>query len=259
MERPERADLLLVKRGLAETRSRAQALILAGRVYSGQGRVEKPGTRLGPDAPLTVREPLPFVSRGGLKLAAALDRFGIDPSGAACLDVGASTGGFTDCLLKRGARIVYAVDVGYGQLDWGLRNDPRVVVLERTNFRTISPESLPGEMDLAVVDVSFISLRHILPNLGLFLRRDGEAVILVKPQFEAGKGKVGKGGVVRDQALREEVLEGVLREAREEGFSVVGTMESPIKGASGNVEYLACLKRTGKGAWPEGTEGTWKA
>ncbi|MBN2720830.1 MAG: TlyA family RNA methyltransferase [Proteobacteria bacterium] len=238
----ERADLLLVKRGLVETRTRAQALILAGRVYSGQGRVDKPGTRLRPDADLTVREPLPFVSRGGLKLDAALVGFGIDPAGASCLDVGASTGGFTDCLLKRGARKVYAVDVGYGQLDWGLRNDPRVLVLERVNFRTISPEALPGDLDLAVVDVSFISLRQILPNLGFFLKEGARAVVLVKPQFEAGKGKVGKGGIVRDPALREEVLGQVLEAARENGFEVLGTMESPLKGASGNVEFLASLR-----------------
>ena len=238
----ERADLLLVKRGLVETRTRAQALILAGRVYSGQGRVDKPGTRLRPDAVLTVREPLPFVSRGGLKLDAALEVFGIDPAGASCLDVGASTGGFTDCLLKRGAGKVYAVDVGYGQLDWTLRNDPRVVVLERINFRTISPEALPGDLDLAVVDVSFISLRQILPNLGFFLKKGARAVVLVKPQFEAGKGKVGKGGIVRDPALREEVLGQVLEAARENGFEVLGTMESPIKGASGNVEFLASLR-----------------
>lgn len=258
MTRPERVDLLLVKRGLAETRTRAQALILAGRVYSGPERVEKAGARLKADSPLTVRDPLPFVSRGGLKLQAALEQFGIDPGGAVCLDVGASTGGFTDCLLKRGAQKVYAVDVGYGQLDWGLRNDPRVIVLERTNFRTISPEALPKDLDLAVVDVSFISLRHILPNLGFFLREEGEAVVLIKPQFEAGKGKVGKGGVIRDQVLREEVLGEVLRMAGEKGFSVQGTIESPVKGASGNVEFLAFLKLTGKrkcAGYPDGKGG----
>ncbi len=246
MTRPERVDLLLVSRGLAETRTRAQALILAGRVYSGPERVEKPGARIRSDATLTVRDPLPFVSRGGLKLEAALEHFGIDPEGLICLDVGASTGGFTDCLLKKGAKKVFAVDVGYGQLDWGLRNDPRVIVLERTNFRTISPEALPQNLDLAVVDVSFISLRHILPNLVFFLKEEGEAVVLVKPQFEAGKGKVGKGGVIRDQALREKVLEEILGIARDRGFSVLGTIESPIKGASGNVEFLAFLKRIGK-------------
>jgi len=239
---PKRVDLLMMERGLVESRTRAQALILAGRVYSGSERVEKSGTRVDSNIPLTVRKPLPFVSRGGLKLEAALDRFSIDPEGAVCLDVGASTGGFTDCLLKRKAARVYAVDVGYGQLDWGLRNDPRVTVLERTNFRIISPGSLPGGMDLAVVDVSFISLKLILPRLREFLRTAGQVVILVKPQFEAGKGKVGKGGIVRDRAVREETLREVLRSAEKEGFSVMGTMESPVKGATGNIEFLAHLK-----------------
>jgi 23S rRNA (cytidine1920-2'-O)/16S rRNA (cytidine1409-2'-O)-methyltransferase len=242
---PERVDLLMVARGLARTRTRAQALILAGRVYSGEARVEKPGIRLKPDTPLTVREPLPYVSRGGLKLQAALEQFGIDPRGAVCLDVGASPGGFTDCLLKRGAVRVYAVDVGYGQLDWGLRKDSRVTVLERTNFRTITPGSLPGGMDLAVVDVSFISLKLILPKVREFLGEEGQAVILVKPQFEAGKDKVGKGGIVRDPEVRANALREVLRSAENEGFTVAGTMESPVRGASGNIEFLAHLRLAG--------------
>jgi 23S rRNA (cytidine1920-2'-O)/16S rRNA (cytidine1409-2'-O)-methyltransferase len=241
----KRIDLLMVQRGLAESRSRAQALILAGRVYSGQAKIDKPGTRVDPEALLTVKEPLPYVSRGGLKLQAALDQFGINPSGTVCLDVGASTGGFTDCLLKRGARKVYAVDVGYGQLDWGLRNDPKVTVLERTNFRTISEESLPGGMDLAVVDVSFISLRLILPKLRLFLKPHARAVLLVKPQFEAGKGMVGKGGIVRDPKIRRQALRAVLESAEDEGFSIIGTMESPVRGSGGNVEYLVHLEIRG--------------
>jgi 23S rRNA (cytidine1920-2'-O)/16S rRNA (cytidine1409-2'-O)-methyltransferase len=235
----------MVERGLADSRTRAQALILAGRVYAGEEKVDKPGTSIDPGASLTVRQALPYVSRGGLKLEAALDRFGIDPEGAVCLDVGASTGGFTDCLLKRGAIRVYAVDVGYGQLDWGLRNDPRVTVLERTNFRTISPEMLPRDMDLAVVDVSFISLKLIFPRLKLFLRPSAAVVLLVKPQFEAGRGKVGKGGIVRDPAVREEALRAVLGSAVEEGFSVLETMESPVKGSGGNIEYLVYMKVRG--------------
>ena len=244
MSGPERVDLIMVQRGLAESRTRAQALILAGRVYSGFERVEKPGTRVDPETPLTVRTPLPFVSRGGLKLEAALDQFGINPSGAVCLDVGASTGGFTDCLLQRGAARVFAVDVGYGQLDWRLRNDPRVTVLERTNFRTIGLDSLPVGMDLAVADVSFISLKLILPKVREFLGRAGQAVVLVKPQFEVGRGKVGKGGVVKDPAVREEALREVLQWAENKGFSVAGTIPSPVQGPAGNIEFLVHLRLT---------------
>lgn len=241
MARSERADLLLVELGLAESRTKAQALILAGRIFSGQVRVDKPGTRLPSGTQLTVTETLPYVGRGGLKLAAALDQFGVDPQGKVCLDVGASTGGFTDCLLQNGASRVYAVDVGYGQLDWNLRNDERVTVMERTNFRNIDEGALPHDLDLAVADVSFISLKLILPRLCGFLKRGAEAVLLVKPQFEAGKGKVGKGGIVRDDQVREEALEGVLEVAAQQGFTMCGRMESPIRGASGNLEFLVHL------------------
>ena len=241
-----RADHLLVERGLAETRSRAQALILSGRVYSGEVKVEKPGARLDPAAELSVRETLPYVSRGGMKLQAALDHFGIDPASARCLDVGASTGGFTDCFLQAGAAHVFAVDVGYGQLDWKLRNDVRVTVMERTNFRTIDEEALPHDLDLAAVDVSFISLRLILPRLAAFLKEGGSAVALIKPQFEAGRKQVGKGGIVRDRMVREDAVRGVLEAAARDGFICRGTMESPIKGAGGNVEYLAHLVRTAR-------------
>lgn len=232
----------MVEKGLADSRTRAQALILAGRVYSGEVKIEKPGTKVHPDTSITVRQPLPYVSRGGLKLEAALDRFHISPQGAVCLDVGASTGGFTDCLLKRGAAKVYAVDVGYGQLDWELRNDPRVTALERTNFRTIRSEILPHDMDLAVVDVSFISLKLIFPKLRLFLKPAATVVLLVKPQFEAGRGKVGKGGIVRDPEVREGALWAVLESAREEGLTLLGTMESPLKGAGGNIEFLVHME-----------------
>ncbi|MDF1535927.1 MAG: TlyA family RNA methyltransferase [bacterium] len=248
MSESKRADLLLVELGLAESRTRAQALILAGRVYSDQVRIEKAGTRLAPGTTLTVTESLPYVGRGGLKLAAALDRFGVDPLDKVCLDVGASTGGFTDCLLQRGARRVYAVDVGYGQLDWNLRNDQRVTVMERTNFRNVDKDALPHDLDLAVVDVSFISLRLILPRLRDFLGKGAEAVLLVKPQFEVGRGKVGKGGIVRDGDVREEALEGVLEAAVAQRFVVAGRMESPVRGAGGNVEYLVHLKWSGEEA-----------
>ena len=247
MATSKRADLLLVERGLAETRTRAQALILSGRVYSNESRIEKAGIRLDPDVPLSVRETLPYVSRGGVKLHAALEHFGIDPTGARCLDVGASTGGFTDCLLKAGAAEVFAVDVGYGQLDWKLRNDDRVTVLERTNFRTIDDDALPHGLDLAVVDVSFISLRLILPRLGTFLKAGARVVVLIKPQFEAGREKVGKGGVVRDPAVHEEVVHNIIEAAAGEGFASRGSMESPIKGPKGNVEYLAYLIWQGEG------------
>jgi len=242
-----RVDLLLVERGLVETRTRAQALILSGRVYSGESRIEKAGTRLALEAPLSIRETLPFVSRGGLKLHAALEHFGIDPGGTRCLDVGASTGGFTDCLLQSGAAEVFAVDVGYGQLDWNLRNDDRVTVLERTNFRIIDDDVLPHDLSLAVVDVSFISLRLILPRRGTFLKIGSPIVVLIKPQFEAGREKVGKGGVIRDPAVREEVVHNILEAADREGFTSRGIMESPIKGASGNVEFLAYLVWEGEG------------
>lgn len=245
MARRERADLLLVSRGLAPTRHKAQALIMAGKVFAGGKRVEKPGVRMPEDTGFELRGGIPYVSRGGLKLEAALKRFGVDPTGAGCLDVGASTGGFTDCLLQHGAAGVHAVDVGYGQLDWKLRNDPRVTVVERTNFRIVGPELLPGDFQLAVVDVSFISLRLILPSLKRFLAPGAEAIVLVKPQFEAGRGQVGKGGIVRDEGVRARVLEEVEAAAVAEGFQVLGRMESPIRGADGNLEYLAHLRWEG--------------
>ena len=241
MSATRRADLLLVEKGLAETRSRAQALILSGRVYAGEIRIEKSGTRLDPDTPLSVRETLPYVGRGGIKLRGALEHFGVDPAGAMCLDVGASTGGFTDCLLQSGAAHVFAVDVGYGQLDWKLRNDDRVTVLERTNFRIIEDGAIPHDLDIAVVDVSFISLRLIFPKLGTFLKKKASVITLIKPQFEAGREKVGKGGIIRDPAVHEEVVREVLQAAEDLGFTPLGTVESPIKGTTGNVEFLAHL------------------
>lgn len=243
-----RVDQLLVARGLAPSRERARALVLAGAVVAGDHRVEKPGQLVSEDASLRLKgEPNPYVSRGGLKLAAALDRFAVDPRGKTCVDVGASTGGFTDCLLQRGARRVYAVDVGYGQLAWQLREDPRVVSVERQNIRTLPRERIPDEVDLVVADASFISLQLVLPKVRELLGGHGDVVALIKPQFEVGKGKVGKGGVVSDARLRQEAVHSVLACAEELGFEVVGTMESPVTGAKkGNVEFLAHLKPAGK-------------
>lgn len=239
----------MAERHLAESRARARALIMAGSV-SVDGRVEtKPGSMVRADAEIIVREGLPYVSRGGLKLAHALDRFGIEVAGRVCLDVGASTGGFTDVLLQRGARRVYAVDVGYGQLHWRLRNDPRVVVMERTNIRTL--ERLPEPIDLASIDVSFISLKLVLPPTRRLLAERGIVVALVKPQFEAGRKQVGKGGVVRDREVHRQVLEQIAAFAHGLGFSIIGVTASPILGPAGNREFLMglSLDAADAGAW----------
>ena len=241
----DRLDELLVARGLAETRSRAQALILAGKVFSGEKRLDKAGQRFAADIPIEVRgRDHPWVGRGGLKLAHGLDFFAVDPTDRVCLDVGASTGGFTDVLLSRGAKRVYAVDVGHGQLDWRLRNDPRVVVLERTNARHLTPDQVPEPVDLVVCDASFIGLTTVLPA-PLALTAPGAILLaLVKPQFEVGKGRVGKGGVVRDPALRAEACRRVSDWiAGLPGWSVLGVTESPITGPRGNVEYLLAARR----------------
>lgn len=239
--RKERLDLVLVARGLAESRSVAQKLILAGEVFIGASRADKAGTLVATDAPVHVRQGLPFASRGGLKLQAALEAFEIEATGLVCADVGASTGGFTDCLLQRGAARVYAIDVGYGQLDWKLRRDSRVVVLERTNARYLT--SLPEPIALAVIDVSFISLTLILPAVMNWLAAEGQVVPLVKPQFEAGREQVGKGGVVRDAAIHADVLQRVLSWANAHGLTPLGVMRSPLTGPAGNVEFLAHLRR----------------
>ncbi len=239
-----RLDVLVTERGLAETRAKARALIMAGEVLV-DGQVQtKPGALLRDDAAIALREGLPYVSRGGLKLAHALDSFGMSVLGRVALDVGASTGGFTDCLLQRGAARVYAVDVGYGQLDWRLRSDPRVVVMERTNIRYL--ESLPEEPVLAVVDVSFISLRLVLPVVYRLTAPTAECVALVKPQFEAGRAQVAKGGVVRDPAIHRQVLERVVAEAAEMGWRARGLVRSPIVGPAGNVEFLLYLGKAGE-------------
>ena len=239
----KRLDLLLVERGLAETRQRAQAIIMSGQVYVREQKVDKAGAQVEADAPVEVRgQGLRYVSRGGLKLEKAMETFpGLALDGAVCADIGASTGGFTDCMLQNGAAKVYAVDVGYGQLAWSLRQDPRVVCLERTNARYLTREQVPDPLDFASVDVSFISLRLILPALRALLKPEGQAVCLVKPQFEAGREKVGKKGVVRDPRVHLEVVERFLADAGDAGFSVKGMTFSPIKGPEGNIEYLAHL------------------
>jgi 23S rRNA (cytidine1920-2'-O)/16S rRNA (cytidine1409-2'-O)-methyltransferase len=243
-----RLDLLVVDRGLAPSRERARALILAGVVRVNGEVVAKAGTAVATDAEITVDRPdHPYVSRGGLKLAHALDVWGILVEGREALDIGASTGGFTDVLIRRGARRVVALDVGHGQLDWRLRNDPRVVVIEGVNARALSPTDLPGPVDLVTIDVSFISLRHILPVLPALLAPGADVIPLVKPQFEAGRAEVGKGGLVRDPAVHERVIAEVTRAAAEVGLTRRGTVPSPVTGATGNQEFLLHLRRESDG------------
>ena len=246
MSSKQRLDTLLVARGLAESRARAQALVMAGVVWSEGRRLDKPGASLAPDAALEVRGPdHPWVSRGGIKLAHALDHFAIDVSGANALDIGASTGGFTDVLLTGGAQRVYAVDVGHGQLAWKLRQDPRVVVLERQNARYLTRAEVPEPPDLIVSDASFIGLETVLPAALALAAPQARLVALVKPQFEVGRGRVGKGGVVRDPALHREVCEGIAAwlEAQA-GWHVEGVTASPIRGPEGNVEFLISARRS---------------
>ncbi len=238
----ERIDKLLVDRGLAETRSKAQALVLAGVVLSNDRRIDKPGQVIDVDAPLRLKDSPPFVGRGGIKLAAALDHFGIDVGGRICLDIGASTGGFTDCLLQRGAERVVALDVGYGQLDWKLRNDPRVDVREKVNARYLESDDFDTRFDLIVVDVSFISLTMILPVIPPLSKPVSSIITLIKPQFEVGRHEVGKGGIVRDPAAQDRVVKEVIAFAEELGLRTRGILESPIRGADGNREFLACFE-----------------
>jgi 23S rRNA (cytidine1920-2'-O)/16S rRNA (cytidine1409-2'-O)-methyltransferase len=238
---------VLVERGLAATRERARALILAGQVRINGQTANKAGAAVPPEATVTLDAPdHPYVGRGGIKLAHALDEFGLSPAGKAVLDIGASTGGFTDVLLQRGAAVVVALDVGHGQLDWKLRNDPRVVVLERTNARTLTPEQLPErvrQFAMVTVDVSFISLRQILPVIPPLLEPGGDVITLVKPQFEAGREDVGKGGIVRDVEVQQRVVEAVTTAAAQLGLTRAGLIESPITGMEGNREFLIHLRR----------------
>ncbi len=236
-----RIDTLLMERGLVQSRQKAQGLIMAGQVLVDGHVVDKVGKCIPESATLTVLEGLPYVSRGGIKLAHALDRLGVNVSDKVAADIGASTGGFTDCILQRGARKVYAVDVGYGQLAWKLRQDPRVVVLDRTNIRYL--ESLPEPLDLATIDVSFISLELVLPQVVKLLRPEGEILTLIKPQYEARRDQVGKGGVVKDPAVHRLVLQRVIALATREEVQVRGLIPSPVRGPAGNVEFFAQLGR----------------
>jgi 23S rRNA (cytidine1920-2'-O)/16S rRNA (cytidine1409-2'-O)-methyltransferase len=244
----ERIDKLLVERGLAESRTKAQALVMAGVVLVNEQRVEKPSDQFGTDAPIRVKhadDPASrYVGRGGIKLEAALREFELDVNGAVCLDVGASTGGFTDCLLQNGARKVFAIDVGHNQLDWRLRNDPRVEVREGVNARYLHPDDFPAKFDLAVMDVSFISATMVLPAIVPFVKEGGAIVTLIKPQFEVGRGEVGGGGIVRDPEKRAQAVEKVNQCATSLRLHVAGVIESPIQGAEGNVEFLALYKRS---------------
>lgn len=244
MSNKTRLDVLLTEQGLQESRQKAQATIMSGLVFVNGQRVDKPGTAVPNDAKIEIRgNTLKYVSRGGLKLEKAMAEFHIELNGCICGDIGASTGGFTDCMLQNGARKVYSVDVGYGQLDWKLRSDPRVVCMERTNARYLTPEQIPDPLDFASIDVSFISLKLIFPSLYGLLRQGGEIASLIKPQFEAGREKVGKKGVVRDPAVHLEVLEHFLTHAKESHFTVLGITYSPIRGPEGNIEYLGYLKK----------------
>lgn len=236
-----RLDKLLLARNLTASRQQAQALIGAGQVLVNGQVIDKAGAQINAESLIEIKERCPYVSRGGLKLAGGLDFFHLDPAGFICVDVGASTGGFTDCLLQRGAARVYAIDVGYGQLDWKLRQDPRVVVMERTNARHLQPGDIADPLDLAVIDASFISLRLLLPPLLAFFRNQPLILALIKPQFEVGKGKVGKGGVVRDEQLHEAVIADISAFAESLHLASRGITESPILGPKGNREFLILL------------------
>ena len=244
MKVKKRLDVLLTEQGYAESRSKAQAIIMSGLVYVDGQKADKPGISYEESVSLEVRgAACPYVSRGGLKLEKALRDFGVKPEGFVCSDSGASTGGFTDCLLQQGASKVFAIDVGYGQLDWKIRSDPRVVVMERTNIRYVTPEQLGEPLDLSVVDVSFISLKIVLPAIRELLKPNGQVLCLIKPQFEAGREKVGKKGVVREPETHKEVLDGFVTLAGDLGFTILGLTFSPVKGPEGNIEFLGHLTR----------------
>ena len=244
MKNKERLDVLLTTKALAPTRAKAQAMIMAGSVFVNGQRADKAGMQIPLDAKIELQaNACPYVSRGGLKLEKALREFGIDPTGYVCSDSGASTGGFTDCLLQNGASEVYAIDVGYGQLAWKLREDPRVHCMERTNIRYVTPDMIGQPLDLSVIDVSFISLSIVLPAVKALLKPDGQVICLIKPQFEAGREKVGKKGVVRDAGVHEEVLRSFVDLAKQLEFSILNLTYSPVKGPEGNIEFLAHLTR----------------
>lgn len=248
----ERLDLLLVKKGIAPSREKAKAMIMEGNVYVDGQKEDKAGASFAETSAVEYRgKALKYVSRGGLKLEKALAQFSVSLEDKICMDIGASTGGFTDCMLQNGAKKVYAVDVGYGQFAWKLRQDARVVCMEKTNIRYVTPQDIADALDFASADVSFISLEKALPPAKALLRRDGEMVCLIKPQFEAGREKVGKKGVVRDKKVHLEVIERVLLFAKEEGFHILNLDYSPVKGPEGNIEYLVHLRNDGTGLQEE--------
>jgi 23S rRNA (cytidine1920-2'-O)/16S rRNA (cytidine1409-2'-O)-methyltransferase len=250
-----RVDKVLVERGIVPSREKARALIMAGKVLVDGGRMDKPGSRINVDAQLQLQEgDSVYVSRGGEKIEGALKAFGVDPKGMIVMDVGASTGGFTDCILQKGAKKVYAVDVGYGQLAWRLQKDARVVNLERRNIRYLPREEIQEEIDLILIDTSFISIEKFLPHLLGFLKRGGMILSLIKPQFEVGKGEVGRGGVVRDKTLHEKVIDRISNFSRGLGLTILGITESPLLGPKGNREFFIYLKKENEGHGQ--TEGT---
>lgn len=240
----ERLDRMLMQKGLVSSRERAKALIMEGHVLVNNIPVTKAGALIRDEDMISLKgTESPYVSRGGIKLEAALKHFGIDVNGSTAMDVGASTGGFTDCMLKMGAKRVYSIDVGYGQFDWQLRHDPRVILLERTNIRYLERQGIPEGIDIAAVDVSFISLTKVIPKITEFLKPEGVIIALLKPQFEVGKGEVGKGGIVREEEKRLLALESVSHELERAGIEAQGVMQSPIKGQKGNIEYLLYLRK----------------
>ena len=240
----ERLDRILIERGLVSSRERARALIMEGKVLVDNRPVTKAGEMVSADAGIGLRGgDIPYVSRGGLKLEAALDHFAIEPVGMTVMDVGSSTGGFTDCMLKRGAQKAYCIDVGYGQLAWSLRNDPRIVLLERTNIRHLEKEKIPDPVDFATIDLSFISLTKVFAKVAEFLRDRGLILALIKPQFEVGKGEVGKGGIVRDEGKRMTTVNSVRDFAEALGLETIGVFPSPVPGQKGNLEYFLCVKK----------------
>ena len=251
----ERLDVLLVSRGLAPSREKAKTMIMEGNVFVNNNREDKAGSTFADDCKIEIHgNTLKYVSRGGLKLEKAMTHFGITLDGKVCMDIGASTGGFTDCMLQNGASKVYSVDVGYGQFAWKLRQDPRVVCMEKTNIRYVTPEDIDDALDFASVDVSFISLTKVLGPARALLKDNGQMVCLIKPQFEAGREKVGKKGVVRDKAVHEEVINKVIDFALEIGFSVHNLEYSPIKGPEGNIEYLVYIEKTGEAVKEESVD-----
>lgn len=242
LKKKQRLDMILLERGLVESREKAKALIMEGKVLVNDIPVTKAGTMVPFDAAVTLKEDIPYVGRGGLKLEAALNYFGIVLEGLIAMDIGSSTGGFTDCILKKGVKKVYCIDVGYGQLAWQLREDPRIVLLEKTNIRYLEREKIPEEIDFITIDVSFISLKKVIPKAMEFLKEEGQILALIKPQFEVGKGDVGKGGIVKDEGKRMLVVEEIRNFAEGLGLTVIGVFQSPIKGSKGNIEYFIYMK-----------------